>query len=527
MISLKTAIKKMIWLIKRPFVKAVENRLTVSLLSKMPPPNEKSKLVFVFSGRRKSNLSFHVKLFTLIGFELAKRGIPSYFIFQDNVLQTFFPQLTIDNLRIAGSVTEKIPKVEYASKNTKLPQLKKYINLDEKKAIVNEINFFPIIECTLRTIKKRYNINFNDADIKLLASKMIQSCSIISIYFYALRNYAKENNKQIALCGWESNYIPNGAFKLLCDQMHTSNHIQYIDLNRSYIHYFGEHPIGSNNVCAANLTKKKIESRLVVTRKELDAIKVTEENRSQYSTSIEKAINKKSSNKINSKEKIEINKLINQYQINGKLVFVLFAHLFYDVRVNDSSPAFTGMSEWITETVRFFKQRDDLLLLKPHPREIIPDDPANEPDETLSSMVGPLCPSENIQILHPLLFSIQDLSSKMSCGLVWRSSVAMELTYLNVPCIIAGMPPYRAIRLCYSQNKEHYFNLTSNADSMVVTDYQVHDVIRYTYCLENQKSHNIKQIDLNGRWNRNHLHHYRRNGDDQLKKLTEKILGEV
>jgi len=90
--------------------------------------------------------------------------------------------------------------------------------------------------------------------------------------------------------------------------------------------------------------------------------------------------------------------LITDYRSNGKNIFVLFGHLFYDVGVDDSSFSFPDMSTWIRETILYFKDSEDLLLLKPHPVETL-----KETDETLYSFAKPLISSDNIRILNPLM----------------------------------------------------------------------------------------------------------------------------
>ena len=291
-------------------------------------------------------------------------------------------------------------------------------------------------------------------------------------------------------------------------------------MNRAYIHYFGEYPRGANFISTANLTKKKIVDRKAVTKEELKSIIVSEKNLEVLSSSIEKSLSKVFG-KAMEDEKNEAVRLIEQYRSRGKQVFVLFGHLFYDVGVDDSSPSFPDMCEWIKETILFFKDRDDLLLLKPHPVET-----QKKTDETLYSFAESLISTDNIKILNPLLFNIRELSSYMSCGLVWRSSVGMELTYLKVPSIITGRPRYIALDLNYPQHRQDYFSMIRNVDRIKITNEQVRDVIRYVYYLENNKSFNIRQVESTGVWNRENVHRYLESGDNELEKLVDELLKE-
>ena len=62
----------------------------------------------------------------------------------------------------------------------------------------------------------------------------------------------------------------------------------------------------------------------------------------------------------------------------------------------------------------------------------------------------------------------------------------MELTYLRVPCIVAGNPIYHAIPLHYPRNQSDYFNMIDSADDLEVTQEQEDDVTKYLYLLKNK-----------------------------------------
>ena len=89
---------------------------------------------------------------------------------------------------------------------------------------------------------------------------------------------------------------------------------------------------------------------------------------------------------------------IEDFKSRGKKVFVLFTHLFFDTPVDDESPGFNGMGEWINETVKYFFGKEDLLLIKPHPSEFRKDFPKKNPNETLASFLRDTELSQNINI---------------------------------------------------------------------------------------------------------------------------------
>ena len=144
------------------------------------------------------------------------------------------------------------------------------------------------------------------------------------------------------------------------------------------------------------------------------------------------------------------------------------------------------MCEWIIETIKYFRGKEDLLLLKPHPAEFLTEQPKRTPNETLASFLRDTELPENILLLDIHQFSIKDLSPFISCGLIWRSSVAMELTFLEMPCIIAGNPIYRILDLSYAKNQEHYFNMIEQSHLTTVAEEQQLDIGTYLSMLDNK-----------------------------------------
>jgi hypothetical protein len=221
-------------------------------------------------------------------------------------------------------------------------------------------------------------------------------------------------------------------------------------------------------------------------------------------------------------------KIIKTYQSQGKNVFCLFAHLFYDTPIEDSSTAFHSMCEWISETVNYFKDKEDLLLIKPHPAEFEKDQPQKTPNETLASFLSNTELPENILLLEQHQFTIKDLNTFISCGLIWRSSVGMELTFLGVPNIIAGTTIYNSLDLNYAKDKEHYFHMLTHAADIKVLQQQKKDVAKYLYLLE-RKHIKIESISYHQNyrkfyWNRKELLRHLKSGSENISSVVDASL---
>lgn len=293
------------------------------------------------------------------------------------------------------------------------------------------------------------------------------------------------------------------------------------------MYYFGQHHHRASYISNSNLTKTKMETGLQVSKQELAEFDGKDVGLDRLMQPVSNALAKKIDGTTSSDQK-KVIRTMEEFKANGRNVFVLFAHVFYDTPVYDESNAFNGMCEWILQTMEHFKGKEDLLLIKPHPGELIKDQPKRTPNETLKSFLSDTKLSENIILLERELFTVKELSQFISCGLIWRSSVAMELTFLKIPCIIAGTPPYTALSLNYAENREQYFQMVGHAHTLKVTDEQKIEAAKYLYLLEN-KHVNINCIAYNRSlkkffWDKKTLKRYLDEGNREIESVVDNML---
>jgi len=511
----------------RPIVKLysklLDNYYTRVLLKSIKPVGiNNSEYIFIFN---QTISKFTGNLYILVSHELSKHGIASCFQYKNDLWDPYSPRLDLDGYEISNSFTSE---KRFCIKSPNGQQLlhKWSIDIENKLIEAEEINFFPFINNTLRTIQKRYNVFFRDEANRPVYDDLIQTCDILLKHFRWLNQYSQKHQKRIRLVGFESEYVPNGILKMLCDQFSYNRDIEYIELTRGYKYYFGQHHPNESFIFCSNLTRTGTEAGLAISKQEWAGKDDKKVEFSELLKPVSNALANETYYKIPTDQQKVINTIEN-YRTRGKKVFVLFSHVFYDTPVNDESEAFTGMCEWIIETVKYFHGKENLLLLKPHPAEFLAEQPQRTPNETLSSFLRDRELPENILLLDIHQFSIKDLSPFISCGLIWRSSVAMELTFLGIPCIIAGNPLYRVLDLNYARDKEHYFNMIEQSDLISVSDKQKEDVATYLYMLD-RKHVQIECISYNKvrkfHWNIEALKKYLKYGDEKLKSVVENIL---
>jgi len=516
-----------IQLAKAKYQQIIDTFSTSKILKDISPVDIKSsKKIFIFSH---TSFSFYMKLYILFAHALSKRNIPSYFLFKFNLQGSHLTNLVINEQKISNSLyVEKTPKISICNgKNRKL-NFKWIVELEHERIEAYGVNLFPCVLNTLKALYKRYNIDFKDKHVISTYQKMIYSCDLLLQYFLLLKEYANKQNVKIRIVGLESDYIPNGIFRMLCNYLSKNGDIEYLDVSRGYPHYFSHH-FRETDILSMNFTKTRANNKISLLSEELLRIKKADISKKTILTSINKVIKQNQNHHITDKQK-EILDIIKEYQSQGRNVFTLFSHLFYDTPLDDSSPSFKNMCDWIEETVNFFNKNNDLLILKPHPAEVRPDEPQKEPTETLKSFLENRINkiSDNVILLEPRLFSLGELYPYISCGLIWRSSVGMELTYLKIPCIIAAPPPYKTLDLIYAKSRSHYFELIKNANQLKISEEQVLDVARYIYVLEQKHVHiDSLYYDKKSRnmcWNKKAVQDYLKNGDINIDKLVDRML---
>lgn len=511
----------------RPIVKLysklADNYYTRVLLKSIKPIDiNNSEYIFILN---QTISKFTGKLYILVSHELAKHGIASCFQYKNDLWDPYSPRLDLDGYEISNSFTSE---KRFCIKPPNGQHLLHKWSIDIENRIIEaeQINFFSFINNTLRTIQKRYNVFFRDEANRPVYDDLIQTCDILLKHFRLLKQYSQKHQKKIRFVGFESEYVPNGILKMLCDRFSHNRDIEYIELTRGYKYYFGQHHPNDSFISYSNLTRTGTEAGLIITKQEWAGKDDKKVEFSELLKPVSNALANETYYKIpTSQEKVI--KIIGNYRTRGKKVFVLFSHVFYDTPVNDESEAFPGMCEWIIETVKYFRGKEDLLLLKPHPAEFLVEQRQRTPNETLASFLGHTELPENILLLDIHQFTIKDLSPFISCGLIWRSSVAMELTFLGIPCIIAGKPIYRILDLNYASSREHYFNMVQQSHLLNVSDKQKEDVATYLYMLDN-KHIKIECISYNKvkkfHWNIKFLKNYLKHGDDKLESLIKNLL---
>jgi len=144
-----------------------------------------------------------------------------------------------------------------------------------------------------------------------------------------------------------------------------------------------------------------------------------------------------------------------------------------------------NMSEWLVQTAKYFRKQSGLqLVVRIHPGEKYTDGPSVA---TLVEQSLPEMP-ENIHLISADdQINTYDLLEISDLGLVYTTTVGLELAMSGVPVVVAGFTHYRDKGFTLNPSSwEDYFDLldrfTQDPSEYQLTPEQVEMAWRYAFC---------------------------------------------
>lgn len=146
---------------------------------------------------------------------------------------------------------------------------------------------------------------------------------------------------------------------------------------------------------------------------------------------------------------------------DGKLV-TLFSNVTWDSSVLGRDYAFSSMHEWLRAVVGFFSDRPEhRLIIRAHPAET--KRPGKETREPITEFIQGFAPDlpDNIVILGPDdPTSSYPIMEESDLGLVYTSTVGIEMSVMGKPVVVAGRAHYRGLGFTNdAETPEHFEEL--------------------------------------------------------------------
>jgi hypothetical protein len=501
--------------------------------------------IVIFSTR---NHAHHNYLYPLLAYPLTEQNIPTYFMFYHPMISRTFPDLQIDRVQVSNSLRKQEHPYLFRSGQIGYPRFDWDVELDNEQITVGDlenINFFPTFIRTLQNDYQVYNIDFSDPEVARKVQRGLFTADEIVRYCQLLYNFAQREQITIKIIGWESSYLPHGLFNQFClSDINQENRLEYINIGTQYGHYFRGIDAFPYYIGACNHTRRSTFRKYSGFDKEHQKLFERTQNDQELLNEIQAELDRELKQNIFGISNKELNlededpkglkSHIERTHQSDRNVFCLFSHQFYDVPLYDHSELYDDMCEWIDDTIDIFSDREDLLILKPHPGESGHANEDNEPNTKLAEYIRDVSDIENIILTDPGEYSSITIYNHIDCGLVWRSTVGIEMTLLGVPTIVGGRPYWdEFFEVNQPTTRDEYIDLIEKTGELTVEPETQTRASVYLYFLKNYL-HNyvpyIKNLDYSAldlreiRWDKEKLDEFMESGDTDIYTLLDELM---
>jgi len=168
---------------------------------------------------------------------------------------------------------------------------------------------------------------------------------------------------------------------------------------------------------------------------------------------------------------------------NAETVVGVFTNLLWDASLIPDGATYDDVYEWLTDTVDMLGGRSDLhVVIKSHPAEA-----KRGTNEGVSDWLGKTYESlpENVTYLPPNTdIDTYALIENLDAGVVYNSTVGLEMAFEGLPVITAGFPHYLGFDITYDpDSKKEYCNLVSRVDELDSSEERRRRAQRYAHFL--------------------------------------------
>lgn len=167
-----------------------------------------------------------------------------------------------------------------------------------------------------------------------------------------------------------------------------------------------------------------------------------------------------------------------------KPVALLCTNVVGDSLALDRQVFSTGMADWLARTVQFFESQDAAqLVVRVHPGELLG---AGHPSTEIVRQAALDLPA-SVRVVPPDSdINTYDLIELAHVGLVYTTTVGMEMVMQGVPVIVSGATHYRGRGFTYDpESWDEYFSvlarLLADPPGQLVEDRQIELAMRYAY----------------------------------------------
>jgi hypothetical protein len=193
------------------------------------------------------------------------------------------------------------------------------------------------------------------------------------------------------------------------------------------------------------------------------------------------------------------------------------------------------MKDWLNHTIDCVRGSDTLLLIKPHPHELRNEIATFLTERFLDLIEGE--PPDNVATLGHDWFTIQEISEIIDLGAVYNGTTAIELGMLGLPVVLCSDfgPVDYPVGHPLPRDREHYRRmLRFEEPALAGADLQARSVAWLHYLASDEAAIDYRYHArgvTNRRiyppwWFGDDIERYAREGDPNVRRIAERIVGE-
>jgi hypothetical protein len=439
---------------------ALFRRRAAEILSLIPRPEPSDTVVaFCHSGFLR-----HAGVHAVLARRLAQRGgLPLFLL--DDIMP---PPLRDAALRaVEGSLTRRSRTVYEGRRAGGTRSWD--VDLGRGRAAAEGIDFGPALLGALRRDFRCYQPDLADPAVQREVEALVSSADAALDACLSLREAAR-GGRRVRVVASELNYVPGGVFNIFCAESGRSDGMEFVDFGDAYAHFFTVGAAPGTLFQARNITRHGGVSRLDVDRAAFDAWLAGGVDAAGARAQAEAILRQDRTEATDpAPEASALLERVREHRRRGGKVACIFGHLTFDLGgLRDDGFAHRDMVDWLEDTLAALAGSSTLVLVKPHIAEGRYKG-NRAPRQLLSDLVS-VPRADNVVWLDPLWFNAHQLFPHLDAGVVWRSSVALELTIAGIPCVVAGRETYyrAAMNLTSPSDRAHYRRLLAELPGRAV-----------------------------------------------------------
>ena len=318
------------------------------------------------------------------------------------------------------------------------------------------------VKASLRKYLKKYRLNLSDPVEHDLYIEFLQSAIMIS---YACQEITKRKNLK-CIVSHEQSYIQGGIPMEVGRSAGIDVYIQGLGYHEGEL-MFGRarNHVPQTQFANRNLMTDAVETRLSKPeKKKIDEVMKKRQN--NENTRADYAVQDGTA-----------------YDTNKSVIVGVFSHLLWDAALEPEEGVYSDFYTWLDDTISAGLNMNDVeFIIKAHPAEDIRG--TNEPiKDWLTEQYDTL--PDNISFLPPDTdVNTYQLFDQLDAGVVFASTVGLEMAYHRIPVVVGGYPPYHGYGLTHTPStKPEYKQLINDIKTLECSDEMKARAIRFAHFL--------------------------------------------